>query len=120
MIRFDDFFFSGKNWNGYLCLCKCSSRCNVSVVGYLFCNFALHCVQNYTYRVLCSLLFVKCGTTYIHVYYSDYLDSVDLFHIATMFSYPKLVWRIRLTQDLSVRISLLETIVGIWVWLLCL
>jgi hypothetical protein len=36
-----------------------------------------------------------------------------------MFSYPKLVWRIRLTRDLSVRISLWETIVGIWVWLLC-
>jgi hypothetical protein len=67
-----------------------------------------------------SLLFVNYGTTSIHVYCGNYLDSVDLFHIATMFSYPKLVWRIRLTQDLSVRVSLLETIVGVWVWLLCL
>jgi hypothetical protein len=43
-----------------------------------------------------------------------------LFHIATMFSYPKLVWRIGLTRDLSIRVSLLDTIVGVWVWLLCL
>jgi hypothetical protein len=53
------------------------------------------------------------------VYCSDYLGSVDLFHIATMFSYPKIVWRIRLTRDLSLRVSLLDTIVGVWVWLLC-
>jgi hypothetical protein len=98
--------------------------CNVCYIvdGYLFCDHALRYVHSYTYCILCTVLFARYSPVYIWraAVITIIWKLLVLFHIATMFSYPKLVWRIRLTRDISIRVSLLDTIVGVWVWLLCL
>jgi hypothetical protein len=85
-----------------------------AILLYVMFKLCLSC-----FFVVCLQVTVLCifvCTTVITITW----NLLVLFHIATMFSYPKLVWRIRLTRDLSVRVSLFETIVGFWVWLLCL
>jgi hypothetical protein len=35
-------------------------------------NLTVFCVHSYSYRILCSVLFVNYGTRFIHAYCSDY------------------------------------------------
>jgi hypothetical protein len=106
------------NWARSLASSSCSLRYNSYYIGVgYFCNLALRYLKLYLLRFFflhVTALCIFVCTAVITITW----NLLVLFHIVTMFSYPKLVWRIRLTRDLSVRVSLWETIVGIWVWLL--